>query len=333
MRTRRAAAIAGMLSTTNAKRVQVIDQPRETLASFTRQENERIAAEQEAQRKRIEAEQRAKLEEIERPLREAVTESSRNLTMFWNKSLSVIRDFGVDLSPIDMIGDYVIDESNVYDSQLDVRAHKEFQNDLASRGCTLSSDGWDRLGGFLEALRFHRQASLTVVANWETALERMMSLDVFQPGEISGYRPQVTEPQPAVRHEPAPALTMNDLMNVDAGTQEGRQEAKRIADDLYSTEAAGLYRQWIDHIREKFGYSVTRKDADRIAEWFTTNNKSWLFFDNFNQVKRYLVSIHHWPESMLTREEKAILDIENLPRQAGESDFSYRRRAQALARG
>lgn len=336
MRTRRAAAIAGMLSTTNAKHVQVesVQTPRNGLKAFQREEEARIAAEQAAEQRRIEATERAKEDEINRPLREAAREQSERLAKFWSRPLPVISSFGLDLCPVDPIGDYVMGESaNVWDSQLDVRAHKQFKADLESRGCTLSSDGWNRLGGFLEALRFHRQVSLASVANWRQALERLVSLGVFQPGEISGYQPPQPVTEPAARHEHNDALTMKDLLAVDAGTQEGQRAARQIADDLYATEAAGLYQQWIDHIREHFGYSVTRKDATLIAEWFASNNKSWLQFDNFNQVKRYLVSIHHWPESMLTREEKAILDIENLPRQAGESDFSYRRRAQALARG
>jgi hypothetical protein len=306
---------------------------RETLASFTREYNRAEQERQAAEQRRIEAAQREREDELARPLREAVKESSRKLTMFWNKPLSVIRDFGVDLSPIDMIGDYIImSEANVWDSQLDVRAHKQFKADLESRGCTLSSDGWDRLGGFLEALRFHRQISLAVVANWQQALDRLVSLGVFQPGEISGYQVPQPATEPAVRHERNDAPTMADLLAIDAGTQEGQRAARQIGDDLYVQEMLPLYREWIDLIRTAFGHVVTRKDADLINAWFAQNNKSWLRHESYNECRRYLVSIHHWPDSMLTPEEKALTAIESLERPAGMSDYEYRKRAQALAR-
>jgi hypothetical protein len=319
----------GRVSITPDKGTEGYETRKEYFDRIAREEREQKAAEQ----KRIEAEQRAKEDEAMRPLREEARKQSERLKLFWSSPLDRIATFGVELTLNDLVGDYPL-QTEPKDGKADTTAYRRFKEQLASRGVTLTEDGWTRLGTYLASLYYHRNISLADVRSWELGFTRLYNdLGVFQAtGEVQGEFRSEPATEPAVRQEPAPALTMNDLMNVDAGTQEGRREAKRIADDLYSIQAAGLYQQWIDHIREKFGYSVTRKDADRIAEWFTTNNKSWLQFDNFNQVKRYLVSIHHWPESMLTREEKAILDIENLPRLAGESDFSYRKRAQALAR-
>ncbi len=125
---------------------------------------------------------------------------------------------------------------------------------------------------------------------------------------------------------------MKDLLAVDAGTEEGRRTARQIGDALYEQEMLPLYREWIDLIYRTFNHVVTRKDADLVNAWFATNNKSWLRHESYNECRRYLVSIHHWPDSMLTPEEKTLIAIESLPRSQGESDFSYRRRAQALAR-
>lgn len=315
-RDKRAAAIAGMLSTTNAKHVEAVHQPRETLASFTREYDRQ---EREAAERKKEAE--------EKPIREAQAAFSRTLVklraaqaenLFINRS----EELAAKCSPVP---DHV--PGTVEEIRQQIKdAFESLPQELSREGMTLHACGLEKVK---KIAQLNPTIDIRQPANWRAIFDHANELGALKADDVTVPTPQ---PEPVKPPEHSDARTMDDLLAVDAGTQEGQRAAREIADDLYASEVAPLYQEWIDLIYRTFNHVVNRKDADLIAEWFATNNKSWLRHESYNECRRYLVSIHHWPDSMLLPHERSLLEIETLPRLPGESDFSYRRRAQALAR-
>src|SRR5208337_3065845 len=114
----------------------------------------------------------------------------------------------VSITRVDIAGDY---ESGPRDEPAENAAWKEFQENLKSFGCTLSDAGLLRLSHYLVSLNYHRGISLTSVSNFATALERLVSLDVFPEGEITGYRTTQTTPEP----EPERHAEVNPLDEIE----------------------------------------------------------------------------------------------------------------------
>jgi len=318
----------GRIQVTPSKQTEGYETRKEYFDRIAREEREQKAAEQ----KRIDDALMVPVRATEQELREAAREQSRKLALFWGRPLSTIASFPIDLCPVDIVGSYPT-QTGPKDAKADAAAFRAFKDKLSSRGVTLSDEGWSRLGSYLSALNYHRQVSLADAKSWELAFARLYNdLGIFQAtGEVQGELRE-EQPQPAARQEHNDAPTMKTLLAVDAGTQEGQRAARQIADDLYATEARPLVLQWERLLKSVFGYTVTPEDRKLIVNWFTTNNKSWLRHESFNECRRFFVATSRWPDSMLTPEEKALTAIENLPRSPGESDYSYRRRAQALAR-
>src|SRR5208337_4826001 len=158
----------------------------------------------------------------------------------------------VSITRVDIAGDY---ESGPRDEPAENAAWKEFQENLKSSGCTLSDAGLLRLSHYLSSLNYHRGISLTSVRNFATALERLVSLDVFQPGELTGYTSETPEPAPAApapkRHDP-----LEEIENLNLDSRDGNAKAKQIAtNDFFGREFAHVVDQWEGWLETTFQYS------------------------------------------------------------------------------
>jgi hypothetical protein len=227
----------------------------------------------------------AKEEEISRPLREAARESSERVRLYWtNTSLTDLKINGLDMTPNDMAGDYALGPRET--KKAEVAAYREFKANLESRGCTLTQEAADRLGGYLTSLAYHRGVSLTSVKNWETALHRLhVELDVFPPDSVTGYRDPNEQSRPT---QPAKTPTVDELLEAENGnTYEGR---KRMLDAVQKAAIYGDYaRTWAMFV------SSLAQNFERNGEPFKlTAEEEKVFYDtmvrrgmNFNHPPDY----------------------------------------------
>ena len=204
-------------------------QTRKEFLEQEEQEQARIAASEERRRT-------APLREAEQELREAAREASARIAMYWKIPIAEIQMNPVSITRVDIAGDY---EIGPRDEPAENAAWKEFQENLKSFGCTLSDAGLLRLSHYLVSLNYHRGISLTSVSNFATALERLVSLNVFQPGELTGYQqtPTKTVEQPVT--QPPAEQTLDELLETTSSeTREGRA---KIRDAVQRAAVHGEY--------------------------------------------------------------------------------------------
>jgi hypothetical protein len=275
------------LPTGDAVPVGTLKQYRERLS---REEQEAAAK---AEQERFSREERARIAELSSP-------ATRAVAFFWSQPIQEIQtnisadvyDNGISLVPVDTFGVY---ESGPRNAGKEDAAFAEFNAVLTSQGTTLYRGGFLRLQGYLESLAAARGVSLSSVANYKTALDRLVSLNCFEgPHELEGYPPatkKVEQPE-----EPRRA-TMDDLLNIDESTRAGRREAQRISEELYFIERQPMVRAWFASLAKNFGIEVTHADAERCKSWFERNNKSFLNPHHFNECRLWNARAGYWPHA------------------------------------
>jgi hypothetical protein len=280
--------------------------PAGTLSQYRR----RLASEEEEAR--IAAEHKQIVQAEQATIAERNSPLTRAVAFFWSQPLQDIRtnlsddvyDNGAKLVPVDAFGEYETGPRNAVEEDA---AFADFNTALTSQGCTLYRGGFLRLQGYLESLAAARGVSLSSVANYKTALDRLVSLDCFEgPHELEGYPPatkKVKQPE-----EPRRA-TMDDLLNVDESTRAGRREAQRISEELYFIERQPMVRAWFASLAKNFGIEVTHADAERCKSWFERNNKSFLNPHHFNECRLWNARAGYWPDA-LTSVERVNDEIE-----------------------
>jgi hypothetical protein len=284
--------------------VKMPDQPRPSLKRFQQEE----AREEEAARIAAERRRTAPLREAERELREVAREASARIAMYWRIPIEEIQMNPVSITRVDIAGDY---EIGPRDEPAENAAWKEFQENLKSSGSRLSDAGLLRLSHYLSSLNYHRGISLTSVSNFATALERLVSLDVFQPGELTGYQTPAPTPTPTptpTRHTVIDPLAEIESLNLDS--REENTKAKTLCEASYFDERQPMVRAWFDSLR-KFGIVVTQEDAKRCKSWFERNNKSFLNPRHFEECRRWNAKAGYWKDA-LTSVERVNDEIENL---------------------
>src|SRR5260370_14548724 len=123
---------------------KVVDQPRETLASFTRKYN----ADQEA--KRLEK-LTAPLREIEKQLHAETREISRRVKAYYSLGFDEMRSYGIKAAPIAaavLAGTWPTRNSLRHEDE-EAEVYRSFRQTLAEQGTTLDEDGWARLGSWV----------------------------------------------------------------------------------------------------------------------------------------------------------------------------------------
>ena len=277
--------------------VKMPDQPRPSLKRFQQEE----AREEETARIAAERRRTAPLREAEQELREAAREASARIAMYWKIPIEEIQMNPVSITRVDIAGDY---EIGPRDELAENAAWKEFQENLKSSGCTLSDAGLLRLSHYLSSLNYHRGISLTSVSNFATALERLVLLDVFQPGELTGYKqtPTKTVEQPQ-RHRRVDPLSEIESLNLDS--REGNRRAKEIAtNDFFSRQVAPIASQWREWLIATFNYVPTDEVQKAAGQWFLNNpTENPLRGEAWTSLRLNLVKKGVMPQSCLTREE------------------------------
>ena len=259
------------------------------------EERDRIAAEQSAERRRT-----APLREAEMELREAAREASARIAMYWKIPIEEIQMNPVSITRVDIAGDY---EIGPRDEPAENAAWKEFQENLKSFGCTLSDAGLLRLSHYLVSLNYHRGISLTSVSNFATALERLVSLDVFQSGELENYQPTQPERQPERPVSRRDALDEIETLNLES--RSGNARAKEISNqDFFGREFAHTVDRWTNWLEATFQYVLTDDARKAAGQWWERNpTENPLRGESWTRLRLNLVKKGVMPQSCLTREE------------------------------
>jgi hypothetical protein len=270
---------------------------------FEQEEREqaRIAASEERRRT-------APLREAEQELREAAREASARIAMYWKIPIEEIQMNPVSITRVDIAGDY---EIGPRDEPAENAAWKEFQENLKSFGCTLSDAGLLRLSHYLSSLNYHRGISLTSVSNFATALERLVSLDVFQSGELTGYQTPTPTPAPTpTRHTVIDPLAEIESLNLDS--REGNRRGKELCTNhFFSREFAHVVDQWEGWLLATFNYVLTDDVRKAAGKWWERNpTTSPLSGESWTSLRLNLVKQGVMPASCRTPEEILMKTIE-----------------------
>jgi hypothetical protein len=145
--------------------------------------------------------------------------------------------------------------------------------------------------------------------------DRCLSLGLFK-GIVE---PQIPTParRPVQQEEPveqSSRATMDDLMNVDAETRDGRRRAHNVVQELYLLdEMRPLMTEWVTSIQRQYGFSPTDEDLKRIGRWFERNNFSFLDPRNYDAARRWMCASGYWDSSLCLMEiEKFQLALESI---------------------
>lgn len=297
-----------------------VDQPRQSLKRFQREEETRIKAEQAAKEEAV----RVRLVEIEAPLKAEAQEHSRRLKLYWSRPLSDISVNGLEIALVDFVGDY---EIGPRDTEKENTAWSEFKDNLKSCGCVLSEDGGLRLSWFLSSLAFRRGVSLTSVENFAKALERLHSLQVFPAGELTGYRTSETVEQPRTTQ-----TEVNPLDELETLTLESRRDnarGKEIVEGLVGAEQREAWNQFITQLYEDTGHMLT--NHERLAI-FNTMKRRGLDIRNSKHFRLAVVALAHTGEvsdKILSPQDKldAFIETANLQDYSVRQEINRRQRA------
>jgi hypothetical protein len=270
--------------------------PRQTLKEF-----------QAAEEARIKAEERQRLEDVSRPLKEAARLASVRIAKYWSQNLEDIKLNGIDFTPADLAGNY---EMGPRDDKAEEAAWNEFNENLASRGCTIYRGGFQRLAAYMESLAYHRGVSLTSVANWNLGLARLASLNCFEPHELENYRP-VTTPTSTPERQ-AVINPLDEIESLSLESRSGNARAKELcSNDFFGREFASVVDQWRDWLLSKFNYVLTDEARKAAGQWWLKNpTESPLQASSWTQLRLNLIKRGVMPPTCRTSEEILMETIE-----------------------
>jgi hypothetical protein len=267
------------------------------------------------ERERQEVERRQK-EMQERPLRaaedelkQAAREQTERVKKFYSLPLQAMAEFGLDFAVNDLAGDYPLHQGPV-DSKSDAAAYRRFKENLASHGCTLSTEGWSRLGSYLAAVRFHRGISLSSVDSWAIGLERLVTLDILQPGEITGYvKPTHDVKQPNVAVDP----TFDELASkLSTESYEGRKALIAAAESEAQLELHPVWSAFESSLRTNFdGFVLTPTQRRKFYDTMIRQQMRLNYPPDYDRVRVALAKAGEIPSHLLYPAEKLEIDFES----------------------
>ena len=252
---------------------------------------------------------------------------------FYGRDVSVVRDEVKVNHPLAVDEGLDVSEGRITEGQWN-RALNDWVEHLTERtGITLNVVGLSRVVAYAVA-QLRAGKDMSTAAAFNKCYNRLFDSGAFGQDEVGFDESLRIAVAPTPAPEPAPEPNIESLLATDAGTVEGRRAAHQIADSLYENEVVPLYSEWVDFIYQTYNHVVSRIDADKIEAWFQKTQKSRLDRRSWDEVRKYLVlTLNHWPMSMLSAEEQALIAIENVERRPNESDYAYRLRCQQAARG
>lgn len=285
--------------------------PAGTLSQYRR----RLASEEEEAR--IAAEHKQIVQVDQATIAERNSPLTRAVAFFWSQPLQEIRtnlsddvyDNGAKLVPVDAFGEYETGPRNAVEEHA---AFADFNTALTSQGCTLYRGGFLRLQGYLESLAAARGVSLSSVANYKTALARLVSLNCFEgPHELEGYPPatkKVKQPE-----EPRRA-TMDDLLAL-GDSREDQRKVVDLGEQSWLEEWLPRATEWVTSLQKYFGFSPTPEDLRRVSDWIQRNGLHLKRNDprTYEAARRWMCASGYWnPAICLTNLERFLVDYENL---------------------
>jgi hypothetical protein len=273
----------------------------QTRAEFYKEQEQIAAREKAAAEERLMAPVRA----LQQQITEAAAESSKRVQKFWQLPLASIAEYGLEFAPADMFGDFPLQEGT-RDKQAQIAAHEKCKSDLESRGCIISPEGWNRVGGYLEALQYHRNVSLSAVESWTLAIERLSHLSCFADGEISGYDNAVAarkaKQQPTV--EPSATPTWDAVSTLSTERRDDRKKIFTAVGEDFTSEIAAFFGLWLDQLQRDYGYSMPSDVVKKALAFVTERNLNPLRHETWNIVRRTFTKCGWMPAGMLTERER-----------------------------
>jgi hypothetical protein len=283
-----------------------------TLADY----NRRLTSEETAKSAAREAELLRVQKDSSRLLAECLSVSAPLQSKFWSQSsLDRIKAHLRDDENFDNLflptSDEAVDSNVVYD------VIQKFLDDLVfEQGVSLGEISRRRFGLYVAS-----QLNAGVVvdsASLAVMFKRCFDLSIFKDdGDsefVEHFRAEPPVKQPSIERpvEQPRRATMDDLMNADESTREGRREAHRISESLYIEEMIPVATAWVESIQKFWGFSPTPDDLRRVSRWFDVNGLNRLLPQNYDLARLWLIKNGYWPTSCRTSVEALNEEVEQM---------------------
>jgi hypothetical protein len=228
--------------------------------------------------KRTQEKLTVRLRAIEEPLKQEAREITREVKAFFSLDLKEMAGFPITAAPTDY-GDFQT-RSGPRDELKEGAIYRMFKSGLASRGCLLTMDGWNRIGSYVSALAEH--GADVRLDTWQKSLDRLVSLGCFHSGEITGYQPpakQVTQPIEQRSAKPS-------LENLSTENREQRAQCLRIVSQEWGQEVRDFYTRWADSMKTNWNVDVLDETfARRVGDYFVKFNKDPLRHKSYDEFR------------------------------------------------
>jgi len=275
-----------------------VSKPRETLASFTKSENDRIAKEQAAEQKRIDAEKEAARRKADAPivaLQNEYQDGLRQLRKIQRENLDKPSSELVERCPK---SEHTCETAQEYSESMLAALRS------GTAGVTLSKSESETLLKVAGANR--TEINLTNAAVWKEVYRYCVDLGVVG----TSPTPQPA-PQPVV--PPTPQESFDSMLDrLSTESREGRAVLVDAAAAENFKAATPMFREWREHLHRDYnGFVPSDEDVTFILNTlFPKLNLSYTRGESYNIVRRWMVSQGRWASSMLTDDERLSREME-----------------------
>jgi len=278
-----------------------------SLREFQKQYDAEEKAQAEAAQNAAMAELMAPVKAGEVEMHKATAEASVKLRRFWSLPLADIAEYGLEFAPVDLFGEFPLQEGARV-KQTEIAAYEKCKSNLAAVGVNISPEGWNRVGGYLEALHYHRNISLSAVKSWELAISRLHQLGC-QPGEISGYEKMLARENPSpepkcLKPESSATPTWDSVSTLSTERRDERKQVLEAVGEDFTGEIAAFFGLWQEQLSRDYNYAIPEALIKRALRYVTDNNLNPLRHETWNSVRRVFVKNGWFPAGMITEREK-----------------------------
>jgi hypothetical protein len=277
--------------------VKVVDQPRETLKSFT----EKYNADEEAKRQ---DKLNAPFRQAQAELHAETREISRRVKAFYSQNLSEMGSFPLNSVPVDTVailaGNFPTrhaprdhsDEGDIY---------REFRKGIEAQGISLSEDGYRRLGSWV-SVQVAKGEVVPSTELWQCGLDRLTDLACFKPGESNYAAP--TPAQPVAQQ---PETSAERLVSTDP-------QWKKIVNLGFSDLFSKWFLAWIESLKKNFNYDFPVDELGmKCARFLERWNLSPFVHASWDSARKSFVASGDMPDTLLTSQDRlcALLEASN----------------------
>ena len=229
-------------------------------------------------------------------------ENDKLLKAFWSQPLQTIAAAGIAAAPLDPYLTLPTNEA-ARDGRAEFLAYKAAKDEAEKAGVTLSDDGWSRLGSYLQCQAAKLGSDISNSEAWLKALVRLNEeLDVFAADELPNRDTSNLLPLPVVELEAEPASkTLDDMFRETGDSRADDQRLKNaVENDFLNGKVEGLFRDFYEHVRDTFKYTLNAEQLRWIDQYFQQHNLSPMKPANFDTARRAAVQLGIMPSSLLT---------------------------------